>query len=845
MHHVARLSMICVLVAAPWCLAGAPLVFQPWLFGGIWVASILGILSEPLGTSFREFHRTVHVFPMLAAAVLGLAGLQLLAVWDPPALSHAVLTSRLEVFDGTAGTVEPASVYPAETRLVMARIALATSAFLGGAWLFSSNRSRRWLWSIVACNGALLVVFGLIQKATWNERIFWTLPLMYGGQPFASFINRNNAAGYLAMCLAAAIGLLLCDGNRKPNDHDDAPAVSFHRMERRSDLTWVRQSLLVIIVVLCAGILATMSRGGIISTTIALLAALSWLGGFRRWRFLVVSLASSVILGVGLIAWIGFGGQLHYRLMSLQQSFSTDGRAFHWADMLNALRDFPMLGMGFGTYRYANKPYQDHFSFGWYVNADNQYLEWLVEAGVPGLLITLACVGTLGYLCQTWRRIGSLPETLVCSFLLITQALQSFTDFGVTVTANVLTLAVLLGSLSASDIRDRITPLTAMERMQRVLAQQGARVRTICIVFTLIVVAGLGLADLTTAAAAVRFRDRLPLRLEKREQFTLVQTNAALTRGMTILNWRPDDAELHATMAQLWFHRFRLETFERMSSRAATPSESDSFWAKTELDVFFSEVCRLHAIGATDTLEDLNRDPIAAVNLEQVWRHLSLARKSCPLLPRIGILQAAVAILKGGDGRAELRREAALSPADPNSLRRIGLYADRLGDRDLYMVCLQRQLQLKPEQAEELLAEAIRRLEPLEIIARVLPRNPQSLVTIAEIWKSPNGRDAAITHAKLNLPGARLPFGYRPYLKARLAVLDGAPEIAGQNFAQAIRENPLEATWRRRYAEFLESQGDVGAAIEQAELCQALSPNDASCADLVRHLKMRLINPAK
>ena len=52
-----------------------------------------------------------------------------------------------------------------------------------------------------------MAFFGICQQMSWNGKLFWSFPLRHSGYPFSSFVNRNNAAGYLVLCLAAAFGV--------------------------------------------------------------------------------------------------------------------------------------------------------------------------------------------------------------------------------------------------------------------------------------------------------------------------------------------------------------------------------------------------------------------------------------------------------------------------------------------------------------------------------------------------------------------------------------------------------------------------------------------------------------
>jgi hypothetical protein len=115
------------------------------------------------------------------------------------------------------------SLNPAATRYELALLALAVSLFLLGSQVFTSRRTQSVLWGAFAANGALFAFYGLTQQLTWSGKIYGQYALSQGGHPFAAFVNKNNGAGYLNLCLAAALGYLLYAYTRSTSDHRSSP----------------------------------------------------------------------------------------------------------------------------------------------------------------------------------------------------------------------------------------------------------------------------------------------------------------------------------------------------------------------------------------------------------------------------------------------------------------------------------------------------------------------------------------------------------------------------------------------------------------------------------------------
>src|SRR5690606_25212006 len=186
-------------------------------------------------------------------------------------------------------------------------------------------------------------------------KLYWTIPLELGGQPFAAFVNRNNAAEYLSMCLAGALGLWATSRLSRPTPtlEHRRPATPHDLIARVPGTAWG-----VMVLLLFGGVLATLSRAGALSAVVGVLLVGVWAGAGRRTSMFILPLLG-IIVAAGI--WIGVSNQaapLRTRLQTLSNSYSTDGRIQHWTDMRQAVRDFPEWGTGFGTYRYANKLYE-------------------------------------------------------------------------------------------------------------------------------------------------------------------------------------------------------------------------------------------------------------------------------------------------------------------------------------------------------------------------------------------------------------------------------------------------------------------------------------------------------
>ncbi|MCH7685786.1 MAG: O-antigen ligase family protein, partial [Planctomycetes bacterium] len=404
---MARMCLLAVVTAAPWLFGGVSLSVQWWLSVGVLAALLCWLAGTVI--SMAEFRREspllpVTIVPLSAALFLG--AFQLLPVGgifnrDVQQIGRETETESFTVVQTVTPTAAASqgvldhsilSYYPASTRLEMSRLVMAVIVFSLGALLLQKRRYQLWLWGVLALNGAALAFFGIAQKLSWNGRLFWTFPVEHGS-PFASFGNRNNAAGFLNLCLAGGIGLVFWTLLQKSRGgaKDFSPGCqsptsdSMKTRQPRSNLVSPLFAV-VLLALMFAGILCTVSRGGILATTVAGLLTLLVLVRTNLAKKSLLGIGVSFLLGLGLIYWLGFGGHIEQRMSTLaDERITEEVRLKNWIDATHAAADFWGLGTGLGTYRYAYQPYQTHLAESWFYNAENQYLEALVEGGIVGL----------------------------------------------------------------------------------------------------------------------------------------------------------------------------------------------------------------------------------------------------------------------------------------------------------------------------------------------------------------------------------------------------------------------------------------------------------------------------
>ena len=332
---------------------------------------------------------------------LCLAGLLLLGLWQLAPLSRPVLGwvspgtatwyERLlpavpeELLDGNQPTSAGSTISldPGATRGEVVRLLAMFALFMLVRQNLGSPSALRRLCVVAMVNGTLLALFALVQFWTANaQTIYWTIPTV--GWAFGPFINHDHAAEYLNLCLGLTLGLFLARSRR-------AEARAGSNWWLAADVLW----LLLALTILLVGVAFSLSRGGLLAFVGAagLCLALRYALGMRgRLTGSLLAIAGLTLL---LLTWFGIGPLMDRLNIAWEERA---GRIRAWSRVLPLAQDFPFWGTGYGTFGSVETTQRaDVLDLGiGYRHAHNEYIEALVEGGLPRLLLTLGVIVLIG-----------------------------------------------------------------------------------------------------------------------------------------------------------------------------------------------------------------------------------------------------------------------------------------------------------------------------------------------------------------------------------------------------------------------------------------------------------------
>ncbi|MBF0367830.1 MAG: O-antigen ligase family protein [Magnetococcales bacterium] len=310
-------------------------------------------------------------------------------------------------------------------------------AYLGAFWLtlvLTPTRARltELVW-VVMLSGAFQAVFGILT-----------------GDPdpanpvSGTFINRNHLAGFLELTFPVALGLMISWMNGRRNV-PETWGETLHAWLKF--LTGRRGIVSMLMVSMLLAQFMTQSRSGNACLFVSLLVVTS-LSGMRKHksqrekRLLVPLLLISILAGT----WFGLG---HLTGRYIETDLKEQGRWGIYAQTVDIIADFPLLGSGAGTFAYTFPLYRDgRLPGSFHDHAHNDHLEILSERGVVGygLIMAGALICWVMIVRAYLVRKDPFARGLLFASLTATGSLSlhGLTDFNFQIPANAFYFMVLL-----------------------------------------------------------------------------------------------------------------------------------------------------------------------------------------------------------------------------------------------------------------------------------------------------------------------------------------------------------------------------------------------------------------
>ncbi len=332
---------------------------------------------------------------------------------------------------------QPLSVDAEATAWALAQGFACLAVFWCARSLFASGGLRLTIRGVAAL-GLALTTLVAVQRATSPALLYWTWkPLSAGASPYGPFVNRNALASWLAMALPLLVGYTMArhQSPRRSGDHA-IPGTSID-----STQLWLAGS----VVMMTGGLLASLSRAGILGGAAGLLAFVVLsrrrLRGGAGLAWLIAGLA---VMIVAASAYANLG-RLALRMQETTEQGEWGRRAI-WRDTWRMASDFPITGVGAGAFQQGMLVYQQGSRLFFFNHAHDEYLQIAAEGGVllavPAAIALLAAATLMARQLRAdrsaifWIRCGAIAGVVAIM-------VQSIWDTGLRMPANGILFAVV------------------------------------------------------------------------------------------------------------------------------------------------------------------------------------------------------------------------------------------------------------------------------------------------------------------------------------------------------------------------------------------------------------------
>jgi O-Antigen ligase len=667
-----------------------------------------------------------------------------------------------------------------------------------------------------------------------------------------------------------------------------------------SQLTTPQIASLISTAFILACVFCTGSRGAAISGSVACLVILL-VGRFDTHPAgrLVFS-GVVVLIGLGVIVGFQLDDRVVERLSTLSLSEleltpSKEGRIYIWPVALNTFAYFWSTGGGLGTFHFSHLPFQTLSGPNWFYHAESLYLQTLVDLGwIGGLLI----VTMVYYSIKAIRKIGSKlpngktlsgemritfgPVYVMAMALIVSQALHSFVDFALILPSLFLPASLMLGILLGSarerrKVDSKIAANRFDESKSSSLARsspgRSSRIKVLQEVPVPIIPetpksASVQVRGLVCALAATGFlllgmgpmqylarADKMEMWLKKQNSELPQKRDpnpSSFLAGLwgrtgNTIRETPDAMRMIAESLIYEFQLIRMKSLEDESgfSRQLASDNSAAFAVRLAMNDKQSD---LEKLPTPKTLDVDQRRAFLGSN-EQLTRwekSLGLIREAQRLSPldyrlmwdRL-VLDYAIDLRKWNGW---LDRNRILSQNKPNRLFQLGLIARRMAKEPVRAEALWMDAFKLSTYRVSSVATLLAADTPDESISvDIFPADPavlnQLLMNPFEPERFPKTNARLWEKIEKTATELSVEHPHRAIWLAAVASQKGDKEMELEFLEEAVRRNPLNRMIRLQWVDRLTIAGQLTMALQQAEYCLSLAPDDVHSEALVKGLK--------
>jgi O-antigen ligase len=457
LSELPRWLLLAIIVYAPWAYGCTRWWTKTLLVQSLVAITLLWVFSLFLR---KRWPRVTMPAGIIAFSLLGLG-------WSSVFNAFATYDELTQIFSPLSQALPwwLGSWDAAFATRAMLLVTALTGVFFMSMDLAANPLWRGRLFFTLALSGGLLLLFGLVERATAAKGIFWEA-WSSSGTFFATYFNHSNAGAFINLTLPLVAGqTFLAFRNEKGHLQRAcwcflllvSITAVFVNTSRASMVIGV-----VLMIALAVGGIAMVRRRSNVPLSLRVLPTVA----------VVVACAITLILSLGIQPSLTRWNQTMHSLFASQDGALWDGRLSIYRICWLSLNAAGWFGFGPGTFSIVF-PYlqQEH---GGQLNgilryAHQDYLQTILEWGKVGFILWALLIGggivrAFAHLCKNRRALTRERNIwlVLCALSLTGVLIHSLVDFPLQIASLQLISAVLLGQLWAR------TPETNQEvRSQR------------------------------------------------------------------------------------------------------------------------------------------------------------------------------------------------------------------------------------------------------------------------------------------------------------------------------------------------------------------------------------------
>lgn len=843
--RIAAAIVLLIVLTAPWCYGGENNTAQlyiaiataaAWLLSGISPPHRSKTDTKPGCDLFMAIAVTLLLYGYVQTLDIGLGQSDPFTTNTRESLVGIIDTNRSATTAPmqSAETDTAISRLPRHSRLTLPIYAIAVALYCITGRLAPNRRQRAYLATAVIATGTMVAVWSFIQHSDNHDFILPGVRDAVAGIHLGPFYYKNAGAAFLLIPIA----LLACgfaSGGFVWPWHDD---VDDDRSIRPAKLGAPNLLAATALVAMFVATVLSSSRSAWFGLTVIVAVAMvhhwrqrSKIGltepptDRRRRRTAVMMLAASgLIVASTLVVTVDRSGAIGRPLEFLRgDRLAADARWDHWRDSIHTAVQAMPWGTGTGTYRYA--VLSDH-RLGhsvWFRHAHNQYLEILIEWGLPGILgvacFIISAVVAIRRRAMA-RRSSPRNAAAIATTLLILILCFSVVDFVWIVPANLWTLAILAGCLGSIRTAPRTHPMRMSFGPLGTAAALCTAAALVCSVVDL------RQDQMIDRILANTEPPRLAGADAKRLRRDVDATLDTLDRAVDAY---PDSASLRRRRSSWSLVRFRLAAAQmiRCDLQGTDPGYLSAMLVGGHRQI---ESLRRHP----DLLASMNdRVSAAMINPYVARDHYELAR---------------TAALRDETMDSSFERLLRLSRCDADMTFDAGRLALAMQRHDLALVAWQQSIASSLKHFDEIFALSQQHLPPILIARQLIPSTRLyhfNHLVAAEQTRSPDSATRLAGQLAADL--RERPDRYvgasgqsTEALRARLWWLAGDYRNAAKDYSAALAADRYNANLRWHLAESLRLCGDLEDSLQQAVLARTMMPTDQRFVGLEKRIRAQM-----